>query len=504
VTTRWRPLPWVAVAVAVVGVVARFAADTPLWLDEALSVNISTLPLGEIPEALRHDGHPPLYYLLLHGWIEVMGEGDTAARALSGVLSVLALPLAWLLGRRRGGPAVGWLALIVLSASPFALRYATETRMYSLIVLLTLVGWLALERALERSTLLPLVVVTVVSGALLLTHYWSFWLLGSVGLVLLVRWWRGEGADRRAAGRAAIAVAVGGLLFLPWLPSFLEQASSTGTPWADPSRPTAMVGATLLDLGGGRELAEATLYAVGVGLLVALGLLGRAVDDDHVELDLRVRARQRGPGAVVALTLAIGAVAGYATSSAFAARYAAVILAPIVMLMAAGLAQIRRPPFLAGALAVLLVVSAAGAVEVLTTDRTQAEAIAAPINAEAGPGDVVVFCPDQLGPAGVRAITVDVDAVSYPRLDDPRFVDWVDYEARNRASEPAAFASAVLDRAGDATIWLVVSDDYRTLEGKCSGVLTALRAARPDGGLVVGENGTDFLEHAGLHRFDPT
>ncbi len=44
------------------GVVARFVATSPLWLDEALSVHIASLPMGDIPDALRHDGHPPLYY----------------------------------------------------------------------------------------------------------------------------------------------------------------------------------------------------------------------------------------------------------------------------------------------------------------------------------------------------------------------------------------------------------------------------------------------------------
>ena len=52
-----------------VGVITRFAPRSDLWLDEALSVNISKLPLGDIGEALRHDGHPPLYYYLLHGWM---------------------------------------------------------------------------------------------------------------------------------------------------------------------------------------------------------------------------------------------------------------------------------------------------------------------------------------------------------------------------------------------------------------------------------------------------
>src|SRR3954464_16106204 len=35
------------------------------WIDEGLSVGISDRPLSAIPHALREDGSPPLYYVLL-------------------------------------------------------------------------------------------------------------------------------------------------------------------------------------------------------------------------------------------------------------------------------------------------------------------------------------------------------------------------------------------------------------------------------------------------------
>ncbi len=90
-------------AALVVAVVARFATVAHMWLDEALTVNIARLPLGDISGALRHDGSPPFYYLALHAWMTVFGHGDVAVRAFSGVLAVAALPLAWL-----AGPAPGW------------------------------------------------------------------------------------------------------------------------------------------------------------------------------------------------------------------------------------------------------------------------------------------------------------------------------------------------------------------------------------------------------------
>src|SRR3954465_13231670 len=66
------------VAVVVLGVVLRFLTSSHLWLDEALPVTIARRPLSRIPDALRHDGSPPLYYLALHFWSAVFGASDAA------------------------------------------------------------------------------------------------------------------------------------------------------------------------------------------------------------------------------------------------------------------------------------------------------------------------------------------------------------------------------------------------------------------------------------------
>ena len=128
----------------------RFSTTSSLWLDEALSVNISQLPAGDLVRWLRHDGHPPLYYLLLHVWTDVFGTGDIAVRAMSGVFGLLTLPLAWIAGRRRGGPLLGWIAVIVVALSPFAVRYSDEARMYSMVMFLAFAGYLLVDDVLRR------------------------------------------------------------------------------------------------------------------------------------------------------------------------------------------------------------------------------------------------------------------------------------------------------------------------------------------------------------------
>src|SRR4051794_24532577 len=131
---RFRAFVLVGTVVAVAaGVALRAWSSSDLWLDEALSVNIARLPLGDMVDALRRDGHPPLYYLLLHAWSAAFGHGDEAVRSLSGVCSVATLPLLWLAARRYAGRDAALAALVLLATNPFAIRYATEARMYALV-----------------------------------------------------------------------------------------------------------------------------------------------------------------------------------------------------------------------------------------------------------------------------------------------------------------------------------------------------------------------------------
>ena len=124
------------VAVMVAALVLRFWTRSDLWLDEALTVNIARLPLHQIPSFLRRDGAPPLFYVLLHVWMGWFGTSDVAVRSLSGVLGVVTVPLAWVAGAGSAAVTVGWAAMLLVATSPFATRYDTEARMYSLVVLL--------------------------------------------------------------------------------------------------------------------------------------------------------------------------------------------------------------------------------------------------------------------------------------------------------------------------------------------------------------------------------
>jgi mannosyltransferase len=491
-TGRTRLVVGVAVGLVVAaGLLLRFWTRSGLWLDEALTVDIARLPLHQIPGALKRDGAPPLYYYLLHFWMVPFGQSNDAVRALSGVIAVITLPVGWLCGRRFGGRAVGWTMLALLASAPFAVYYATESRMYALVILLTGLGFLALQRAVTAPRPLNLVAVAVVAAALLYSQYWSMYLVGITGVWLIVSIWRTRhrGHPEEAPWAALIAVAIGCLLFVPWVPTFLYQAKHTGTPWAAPPNFSAVINAlTGFTDNQGSTLQTGTtqgrLLAVIYFAMLALAVFGVGLTGRIIELDLRTRPRARGVGFIVLGTLFAAIAGGIITASAFSSRYAAVVFLPFLLLVALGTTTLLQPTVRVVVVGLAVVAGLISSAQNVTTQRTQANAVAAAINAQAKPGDIIAFCPDQLGPSVYRQIDnpSQYQMVTFPHRTGPQIVDWVDYADAVHAASPAAFSDYVFKKAGNHHIWLVWQPMYETFGIKCETIASDLIAAATKNG----------------------
>jgi hypothetical protein len=492
----WPRAATIGVAAAcAAGALLRAYTRSELWLDEALTVNLATVPLGELTDVLRRDGAPPLYYVVLHVWAKVFGTGDVAVRSLSAVIGIATFPVVHRAGRRLGGPVVGAGALVLLATSPFAIRYGTEARMYTLVVLLAACGWLAVANALERPTLPWLGAVGAVTGALLLTHYWSFYLVGVTAAALLLAVWR-RPARRAAAVRVLVAMGIGAVvLFGPWLPHFLYQRAHTGTPWGTAPGPVEVAFTTLVDLGGG-PYPEGQALAAVLSALVLLALLGRAVDARRIELDIRTRPGARVEAVVGAVTLLVAVLVGTATASAFASRYTSIAF-PLVLLVAAyGLRSFADRRVVVAVLVVASLLGVVGGVRNVVYRRTSADAVASTIAANGGrPGDLVVYCPDQLGPDVSRVLPDGYEQMTFPAFGDPRFVDWVDYGRRIARTDPVAFGQEVLARSGGRTIWYVWMPGYRTLDKRCERINDTLGNARPQNRQLMDPDKTTYERH---------
>jgi hypothetical protein len=447
----------------------------PLWLDETLSVEIARLPLPDLYGALRQDGAPPVYYLLLKAWIGLFGTGTTAVRLLTVVLLPVTLAVAAVAGHRVAGRAGARAAVIVLAALPWTMRYASETRMYLLVVLLVLLGVLLMDRVRRGPSRGAVVGLGALAGLLLLTHYWSLFLLAAVGLVHL----RGLLRREAPAVRVVAALVLGGVLFLPWTPTFLFQAAHTGAPWADPLT-FAELFRTPRYWGGGSTTSR-TLLAL---LLVPLAVWGA-----------RRRPAARLTGGVALLTLLLAWAAVFWGGGAYTGRYTAVALPLVVLTVAVGVVALPGRWTAPTALSLVVAVGLASGIPAAAQPRASAQGVVDAFRAAGGaPGDLLAYCPDQLGPPVWRLLDQQygqpVEQVVYPSFGDPRRVDWVDYAQRQAAADPRAFAARLAERADGRTLFLLSATEYRTFDGQCEQLLSSLSSLRGQPEALFGNVGT--------------
>ena len=143
--------PWLVILITLIGGWLRVLLldDKGLWLDEAFSVWLANHSVADMLQwIVEIDQHPPLYYLLLHNWVGLNGDALYAVRLLSALFGAGTIPVIYLIGKRISGRVTGLAAAVILALSPFNIRFAQETRMYTLLTFNAAVAIYALVRLL--------------------------------------------------------------------------------------------------------------------------------------------------------------------------------------------------------------------------------------------------------------------------------------------------------------------------------------------------------------------
>jgi hypothetical protein len=428
VATRARVTAFAALAVLMLlSVSARTdRLGVGFWIDEALSVGIADRPLGDIPGALRLDGSPPLYYMLLHVWLKVTGSRtEETTHLLSLILATATIPVAWALVRALTTERVAWCAAILFAVNPFLTRYAQETRMYALVILLgtvacaTFAGAFVFDRGRRWS--IGFVASTV---ALLYTHNWALFFGAATGLAWLVL----AARDRALLRRGAFLYGAIALAYAPWLPALLFQARHTGAPWANPPEFETLVHTT------DNLLTEPALAAL---------LVAAAVTAPRLLRDPRGRAIAALAGIAV-VTVVLAWVSSQA-SPAWATRYLAIAVPPLLLAAAGALDRAGRVGMIALAVACAFSLSANVPKE-KSNVRVLASAIAPTLRA----GDTVISTQPEQAPAlayylddvpGLRWGTI------FGPLDDLGVTDWRDGVKRMERLTPEHDLVPLLDSA---------------------------------------------------------
>ena len=392
---------------------------------------------------LREDGSPPLYYLLLAVWTRLFGTGEQATHALSLTFALLAIPAAFWVADAIFGRRAAWIAALLATVSPFLTGYAQETRMYTLVMLLCLLAAGALVRAFVFGERRFLVLLWLTLVLLLYTHGWSvFFCVGvAVATAICLR----SSADARGLRDALLVAAATLAAFAPWLPTFLFQARHTGAPWSDPPSFHTLLSAPSSALyGDGPTMV--LLLAAGSGLVAVLRTR-------------RASTSRTAILALIGLTIASLATAWIASriSPAWASRYLAIVLGPLILLAAAGLARAGRLGLVGLALVLVYWTT-----DQPSADKSNVREVAAALQDDVRPGDLVLSTqPEQVPviahymPKGLRYATLTGP------VRDPYVMDWRDAVERVNRANPATTFAPLLARQPPGSRVVVIAPVFR-------------------------------------------
>jgi mannosyltransferase len=450
VASRLRPLPDVRslpssfvlpAAVLLVLLAVSFILRTDslgesLWMDEGLSIGIASQPLFDIPGVMKVDGSPPFYYMLLSVWMDLVGNGPGETQALSVAIALLAVPGGLWAGWSLFGRRAGLVCAALCAVNPFLTQYAQETRMYSLMLLLSLLATAAFLHvfAFGRRSYLPLFFVLL--ALMLYTHNWGLFLAAGLVCALVPCWYVSE--NRHSFWRdALIGFGGAGLLYLPWVPTLLHQIQHTGAPWLNPPNFGAPVQITKSLLGGGTPTV-ALVLAGGSGLAA---VISRRVEDKE-------RTAVLAGAMTVLATLAVAWIVSQ-VSPAWTTRYLGVLLGPMLLIAALGIAR-------AGTLGLVALVIVLGIWAIPRSYGLENKSNASDLRRDAVPelreGDLVLSMQPEQGPLLAYHLE-DLGGASKLQFGSPlglmendRVMDWTDGHERLKEATPATNLTPLLDR----------------------------------------------------------
>ncbi|HSJ35408.1 MAG TPA: glycosyltransferase family 39 protein [Acidimicrobiia bacterium] len=447
------------VAIVAVGAALRLygiGAD-PFWLDEAHSANFTRLSFGELWSWSDpfDRGNPPGYIVLLKLWAQV-SRSDAWLRTFSALAGIATLPLVYLVGRRISSHRTGLVATAFLAFSGYHIRFSQEARTYALMGLVAAVVMLAVAQLITQPdgdeadrirggrpwrvredglglrrplawTDLAWPAYTLFAGVAFLLHVTGLGMAVAANLTVLA-WWLTRRPKPPRFARNWIVANLGVLIiWLAWIPGFMDQLRTITADWWVPSP-------TLLSVAeGGADLIAPSFgwdmpwngETWGAVILVVVGLVLVGIGTRWLALGHRVLIW------TFLLTLPAIELAYSLRRPIFLTRTIIWLLIPLALGLA--LAALRPRRWWPATTALLLVVSLFGGIAYHATHTKTAwdEAVDL-VAATAGPEDLVLIQP---------ANTV----VAFNHYAEPLGLDATVYGVPNRIPGREATGSTVVE-----------------------------------------------------------
>ena len=175
-------LACLAVIIAL-GALLRFHSigQKNVWVDEGVSIALARLDWYNFLRILwRHEANMTLYYLFLRPWL-LFGNSEAYIRSLSALFGLATIPAVFVLGRRLFDTRVGLIASLLLAVHAYAIRYSQEARSYSLYPLLCVISSVYFVKFLQEPGRRNRILYVVFSVLAVYAHFFA-------GLLLVAQW----------------------------------------------------------------------------------------------------------------------------------------------------------------------------------------------------------------------------------------------------------------------------------------------------------------------------
>ncbi|MFP4403836.1 MAG: glycosyltransferase family 39 protein [Candidatus Woesearchaeota archaeon] len=195
------------------------------WVDEAISINQVMQPFLTNIFLVASDVHPPLYNILLWFWTRLFGFNEISTKFMSLIFSVLSILLIYLIAKKLFSKNVAIFSATLLTFSKINIYYAQETRMYSLLLFLSLLSmyyYISLfltdnKRKQDKKFFVGFSFKYIISSVLLIyTHIFSLFILFIQGLFIVL--YHKKKLFCFFKNNFIIF-----LLYLPWIPVIINQ-----------------------------------------------------------------------------------------------------------------------------------------------------------------------------------------------------------------------------------------------------------------------------------------
>ena len=217
------------------------AAGNDLWQDEIVCAYKAQDGFSRTIEILRNENQPPLYHFVLNIWSGIFGDSACDLRSISIICGLIMQLLIFAVARQVCNISTAWWALLISGCSVALLEFTQEATPYALFWLFCLFGSHQFIRCwMKPKNPAGWVLYTLARTAAIYTHYFGIFLLCVEGFGCLVHLRsRGKFFISWCISLAAIVI-----LFLPWLPVFIEQQRRvSGEFWVPAISPGSIINA---------------------------------------------------------------------------------------------------------------------------------------------------------------------------------------------------------------------------------------------------------------------